>query len=127
MTDAQSPTQAFRNARDLRRPRPAPTSSRTVAYVTLAAGFEPSAETALSILGYTRQRLSPYKRIRRLEFSELPKTISGKIRRVELRAQETGRLGAPGGPGGPATAAPDAAGPRGTLEFREEDFPDLKA
>jgi len=98
-----------------------------VAYVTLAAGFEPSAETALSILGYTRQRLSPYKRIRRLEFSELPKTISGKIRRVELRAQETGRLGAPGGPGGPATAAPDAAGPRGTLEFREEDFPDLKA
>src|SRR6202035_4638199 len=59
------------------------------AYVTLAAGFEPSAETAVSILGYTRQRLSPYKRIRRLEFSELPKTISGKIRRVELRAQET--------------------------------------
>jgi len=104
------------------------------AYVTLAAGFEPSPETAVSILSYTRQRLSPYKRIRRLEFSELPKTISGKIRRVELRAQETGRLGAPGGPAtaapgaaAPATAASGAAGPRGTLEFWEEDFPDLKA
>jgi acetyl-CoA synthetase len=104
------------------------------AYVTLAAGFEPSPETAASILGYTRQRLSPYKRIRRLEFSELPKTISGKIRRVELRAQETSRLGAPGGPAtaapgaaAPATAASGAAGPRGTLEFWEEDFPDLKA
>jgi acetyl-CoA synthetase len=113
------------------------------AYVTLAAGFEPSPETAVSILGYTRQRLSPYKRIRRLEFSELPKTISGKIRRVELRAQETDRLGAPGGPAttapdaagpgaagpdaaGPDAAAPGAAGPRGTLEFWEEDFPDLK-
>ena len=64
------------------------------AYVTLAAGAEPSAATALAILAYTRQRLAPYKRIRRLEFSELPKTISGKIRRVELRGQETGRLGA---------------------------------
>jgi acetyl-CoA synthetase len=94
------------------------------AYVTLAAGFEPSAETAVAILGYTRQRLAPYKRIRRLEFSELPKTISGKIRRVELRAQETDRLGAPGGA---AAADPGAAGPRGTLEFWEEDFPDLKA
>ena len=91
------------------------------AYVTLAAGAEPSAETALAILAYTRQRLAPYKRIRRLEFSELPKTISGKIRRVELRGQETGRLGAPGAPqSGPG-------GPRGTLEFWEDDFPDLKS
>src|ERR1700733_13322646 len=65
------------------------------AYVTLAAGFEPSAETAVAILGYARQRLAPYKRIRRLEFSELPKNISGKIRRGELRAQETERLGPP--------------------------------
>jgi acetyl-CoA synthetase len=94
------------------------------AYVTLAGGFEPSAETAAAILGYARQRLAAYKRIRRLEFSELPKTISGKIRRVELRAQETGRLGAPGEP---ASAAAGTAGPRGTLEFWEEDFPDLKA
>jgi acetyl-CoA synthetase len=94
------------------------------AYVTLVAGAEPSAATALDILSYTRQRLAPYKRIRRLEFSELPKTISGKIRRVELRGQETARLGAPG-----SAQPPDAAeaGPRGTLEFWEEDFPDLKS
>jgi acetyl-CoA synthetase len=32
--------------------------------------------------------MPPYARIRRLEFAELPKTISGKIRRVELRAAE---------------------------------------
>jgi acetyl-CoA synthetase len=56
------------------------------AYVALAPGWEPSRETALEILRYTRERLAPYKRIRRLEFAELPKTISGKIRRVELRA-----------------------------------------
>ena len=88
------------------------------AYVTLAAGAEPSAETALSILAYTRERLAPYKRVRRLEFSELPKTISGKIRRVELREAETERLG----PGGPA-----APGMRGVTEFWEEDFPGLKS
>src|SRR5215813_6316535 len=88
------------------------------AYVTLVAGAEPSAETALSILTYTRGRLAPYKRVRRLEFCELPKTISGKIRRVELREQETGRLG-------PA-ADPPVAGVRGITEFWEEDFPGLK-
>jgi acetyl-CoA synthetase len=93
------------------------------AYVTLVAGADPSAATALDILSYTRQRLAPYKRIRRLEFSELPKTISGKIRRVELRGQETARLGAPGSAQPPD---PAQAGPRGTLEFWEEDFPDLK-
>ncbi len=87
-------------------------------------GAEPSAETALAILGYARQRLAPYKRIRRLEFSELPKTISGKIRRVELRGQETARLGPPGSAQPPADGA--TGGPRGTLEFWEEDFPDLK-
>ncbi len=48
-------------------------------------------ETALAIFAYTRERLAPYKRVRRLEFADLPKTISGKIRRVELRAQETDR------------------------------------
>jgi acetyl-CoA synthetase len=88
------------------------------AYVTLVPGAEPSAETALSILAYARGRLAPYKRVRRLEFSELPKTISGKIRRVELREQETGRLG----PAGPAIPA----GVRGVTEFWEEDFPNLK-
>jgi acetyl-CoA synthetase len=87
------------------------------AYVTLAAGAEPSGDTALAIFTYTRARLAPYKRVRRLEFSDLPKTISGKIRRVELRAQEDARHG------GDATAAP---GPRGVTEFWEEDFPTLK-
>jgi acetyl-CoA synthetase len=86
------------------------------AYVTLVAGAEASPETALSILAHARERLAPYKRVRRLEFGELPKTISGKIRRVELRDAETERLG-PAGPG---------AGARGVTEFWEEDFPGLK-
>ena len=59
------------------------------AYVVLAPGYEPTRETALSILEYAREHLAPYQRVRRLEFAELPKTISGKIRRVELRARET--------------------------------------
>jgi acetyl-CoA synthetase len=80
------------------------------AYVVLAAGYPADADTARSILGYAREHLAPYKRIRRLEFAELPKTISGKIRRVELRGAENDR--------GSETRA---AG-----EFREEDFPDLK-
>jgi acetyl-CoA synthetase len=58
------------------------------AYVVLAAGYPPSEETARSILEFARENLAPYKRIRRLEFFELPKTISGKIRRVELRGRE---------------------------------------
>ncbi|GAA4048898.1 AMP-binding protein [Nonomuraea soli] len=60
------------------------------AYVVLAPGFEPSEATARAILDYCGANLAPYKRIRRLEFAELPKTISGKIRRVELREQEPG-------------------------------------
>ena len=58
------------------------------AYVVLAGGHEPTAETARSILEFARDNLASYKRIRRLEFGELPKTISGKIRRVELRGRE---------------------------------------
>ena len=76
------------------------------AYVVLAAGFEPTRETALSIMRYARAHLAPYKRIRRIEFYELPKTISGKIRRVELRAREEGT-----GAGG----------------WSESDFPELRA
>jgi acetyl-CoA synthetase len=68
---------------------PAPDALRLAvpkAYVTLAAGHAAHAETARSILAYAREQLAPYKRVRRLEFeSELPKTISGKIRRVDLR------------------------------------------
>ncbi|HEY0165483.1 MAG TPA: AMP-binding protein [Jatrophihabitans sp.] len=75
------------------------------AFVTLAPGHSPSAELAGQILAFCRQELAPYKRIRRLEFAELPKTISGKIRRVDLREAETGR------------------GERRTAgEHREEDF-----
>jgi acetyl-CoA synthetase len=64
------------------------------AYVTLAAGYEPTDETARAILEFARDNLAPYKRIRRLEFAALPKTISGKIRRVELRGRETDLHGA---------------------------------
>jgi acetyl-CoA synthetase len=76
------------------------------AYILLAAGHSPSDELAQSIMAFCRERVAPYKRIRRLEFADLPKTISGKIRRVELRAQETGR----------------PSSPRGITEFWEEDF-----
>src|SRR5207253_4049800 len=81
------------------------------AYVVLVAGAEPTGETAMAIFAYTRERLAPYKRVRRLEFSDLPKTISGKIRRVELRLDEQARR---------------AAGERGAREFWEEDFPELR-
>ncbi|WP_405135236.1 AMP-binding protein [Nocardia sp. NBC_01388] len=58
------------------------------AYVSLAAGWEPDRETARAILEYARDHLAPYLRVRRVEFAELPKTISGKIRRVDLRHRE---------------------------------------
>ncbi len=58
------------------------------AYVALAAGHEPTESTARDILGFAHDNLAPFKRIRRLEFAELPKTISGKIRRVALRDRE---------------------------------------
>ncbi|MYW05273.1 AMP-binding protein [Streptomyces sp. SID3343] len=83
------------------------------AYVVLAPGHEPNRETALSILRHARSVLSPYKRVRRIEFAELPKTISGKIRRVELRGRER------------ELHDGDLTG-RGTLEWFEEDFPELK-
>ena len=58
------------------------------AFVVLRAGHTPDAATARSIFAFLRERLAPYNRIRRIEFAELPKTISGKIRRVELRQAE---------------------------------------
>jgi acetyl-CoA synthetase len=70
---------------------PAPDAVRLAvpkAYIALAPGHEPTRETALPILHYARENLAPYLRVRRIEFFELPKTISGKIRRVELRARE---------------------------------------
>ncbi|MFF8297658.1 AMP-binding protein [Streptomyces globisporus] len=55
------------------------------AYVVLAEGWEPGPDTARILFEHSRAVLAPYKRIRRLEFAELPKTVSGKIRRIELR------------------------------------------
>src|SRR6266480_3687909 len=76
------------------------------AYVLLAEGRVASPELAQSIMAFCRERVAPYKRIRRVEFGDLPKTISGKIRRVELRGMETSR---------PSSV-------RGVMEFWEEDF-----
>ena len=84
------------------------------AFVVLAAGHEPGPELAEDILRYCREHLAPFKRIRRLEFAELPKTISGKIRRVELRHSEELRHG--------AGRAPEGLG----TEYSEADFPGLK-
>jgi acetyl-CoA synthetase len=87
---------------------PAPDELRLAvpkAYVVLVAGQEPSKELAGEILAFSRKHLSPYKRVRRLQFAELPKTISGKIRRVELRGAEVAGSGA-----------------RIEGEYREEDF-----
>ncbi|MEU4484406.1 AMP-binding protein [Streptomyces purpurascens] len=83
---------------------PAPDELRLAvpkAYVVLAEGWEPGPDTAKVLFEHSREALAPYKRIRRLEFGDLPKTVSGKIRRIELRE---------------ATAAGSDA------EYREEDF-----
>ncbi|GGX62566.1 AMP-dependent synthetase [Streptomyces hiroshimensis] len=74
------------------------------AYVVLAEGWEPGPGTAKALFAHSRAVLAPYKRIRRLEFAELPKTVSGKIRRIELR-ERTAR--------GEASCGGD--------EYREED------
>jgi acetyl-CoA synthetase len=92
---------------------PAPDAVRLAvpkAYVVLAAGFEPSADTAREILVYARAKLAPFQRIRRIEFMELPKTISGKIRRVELREREEGV----------------AFGAIVAVEWRDDEFPGLR-
>jgi acetyl-CoA synthetase len=93
---------------------PSPDAVRGVvpkAFLILKPGHEPSRELALEIFRFMRRRLAPYKRVRRVEFSDLPKTISGKIRRVELRNAE-------------GTRSADA--PRRAREFWQEDFPELK-
>ncbi|KFF96117.1 AMP-dependent synthetase [Streptomyces scabiei] len=83
---------------------PAPDEVRLAvpkAYIVLAAGWEPGQDTAKVLFEHSRTVLAPYKRLRRLEFGDLPKTVSGKIRRIVLRE---------------ATAAGSDA------EYREEDF-----
>lgn len=79
------------------------------AFIALRPGFEPTRETALSIFRFSRERLAPFKRLRRLEFAELPKTISGKIRRVQLRGVEEEH---------------QEQHTRGQYEFWEDDFGD---
>jgi acetyl-CoA synthetase len=72
---------------------PAPDPVRSFvpkAYIVLASGHAACDETAQEIFGFVRRNCAPYKRIRRLEFGELPKTISGKIRRAELRGRTAG-------------------------------------
>jgi acetyl-CoA synthetase len=81
------------------------------AVIVLRAGVEPSYETALSIFRHIRKVLAPYKRVRRLEFADLPKTTSGKIRRAELRLAEAQRA---------------AVGSRASCEFCEGDFSELR-
>ncbi|MCW4466229.1 AMP-binding protein [Glutamicibacter sp. MNS18] len=80
------------------------------AFVVPVNGQEPGPELAESILAFCREHLAPYKRIKRLEFTELPKTISGKIRRVELRQAEAQRHRDGAGAG---------------REYRDTDFPSL--
>jgi len=91
---------------------PAPDPVRyTIAkgYIVLAKGHAADARTAAAIFKHMRERLSAYKLVRRIEFAELPKTISGKIRRVELRQRES---------------ALAERGERAESEFRIEDFPE---
>ncbi|WP_231979671.1 AMP-binding enzyme [Tessaracoccus coleopterorum] len=69
-------------------PAPTPAPGRPEGLRGARPGFEPTADTALSILRHAKEHLAPYLRVRRIEFAELPKTVSGKIRRVVLRARE---------------------------------------
>jgi acetyl-CoA synthetase len=81
------------------------------AYIVLRQDYEPSRELAKDIFAFLRNQLAAFKRIRIIEFSDLPKTISGKIRRVDLRKREAAQRG---------------NAEKGALEFFEEDFPELK-
>jgi acetyl-CoA synthetase len=77
------------------------------AVIFLAKGFEPTKDLALSIMTHSRIKLAPFKRIRRVEFSDLPKTVSGKIRRLELQLRENKKI---------------SIGEKSPYEFWEEDF-----
>ena len=80
------------------------------AFIILKPGQAPSREMALDVFRFVRRRLAPYKRVRRIEFSDLPKTISGKIRRVQLREAEVQR----------------GHERRREHEYWQDDFPELK-
>ena len=80
------------------------------ALIVLRAGVAPGPEAALAILRFAREQLAPYKRIRRVEFAELPKTISGKIQRNLLRQLESEQV---------------RTQVRPAHSYREDDFPEL--
>ncbi|MFB6266494.1 MAG: acyl-CoA synthetase [Halodesulfurarchaeum sp.] len=64
------------------------------AYVVLTDGYEPSEELQTEIQSFMKEQTAPYKYPRRIEFvDELPKTSSGKIRRIELREEEKEQFG----------------------------------
>jgi len=77
------------------------------AFVTIVGDARPSEEIAREILLFAKEKLAAYQRVRKLEFHELPKTISGKIRRAELRKMEAQRV---------------KDDQRGPLEFWLKDF-----
>jgi acetyl-CoA synthetase len=83
------------------------------AFIALGAGHAPSEDVARAIFEHSRGNLAGYKRVRRLEFAELPKTVSGKIRRVDLRSREN-------------ALRERSANARAENEYWEEDFPDLR-
>jgi acetyl-CoA synthetase len=83
----------------------------TKAYVALAAGAAADADTAREVLAFARGAMPAYMRVRRIEFYELPKTASGKIRRVELRQREVLAF---------------ESGERIATEWRDDDFAGLK-
>ncbi|GAA2149025.1 acetyl-CoA synthetase [Humibacillus xanthopallidus] len=94
---------------------PAPDALRLAvpkAYIALAPGIEPGEGVARSILAHARDKLAPWQRVRRIEFFELPKTISGKIRRVELRRRENDLVA--------------SGGEQPALEWRDDQFPELR-
>ncbi len=83
------------------------------AFIALGAGQAPTPDVARSIFEHSRGNLAGYKRVRRLEFAELPKTVSGKIRRVDLRSREN-------------ALREQTANARAENEYWEEDFPELR-
>jgi acetyl-CoA synthetase len=59
------------------------------AFIVVAEGHEPSVDVARDIQAFVRGRLSAYAYPRKVEFvADLPKTLTGKIRRIELRERE---------------------------------------
>ncbi|MCF8035926.1 MAG: AMP-binding protein [Desulfobacteraceae bacterium] len=84
------------------------------AYVILSPGHEPSGDLALELFQHTIGILAKFKIPRIIEFvSEVPKTISGKIRRIELREQETEKK--------------EKGGQKSQYEYFYQDFPELSS